>query len=123
MELGWELFECEVHPLGALLESIAPGWFWVGSEGGVASMAETEAERDAPEVGSHPVLYSTFGDDEGPVAVGNGTEEGLTIDEQLAELADLLREFAVKAERIGHPRANKALLRCVDVLNRYADGH
>ena len=131
MELGRELFECPLHPLGALLsEGLGGDWYWVETERGAAIMDLEEAEGEATDVGSHPLLSASW--DDSAVAVGDGPEERLTIEQQMADLADLLREFAGNAERHASEEsdewqrrklvdANKYLLRCVDNINRFTN--
>lgn len=128
MELGRELFESSVPALGSILAPIAKDWYWVETKRGAAIMAVEEAEGEPADVGSHRVLSSTW--DDTTVAVGDRPEAGLTIIEQMEELRDLLRQFAVNADKEMELRsdpvvrqvfynANKALCRMVDVANRF----
>lgn len=90
-------------------------------------MAEDEAQQRVPEAASDYLLPP-----EGPeptVAVGGS--EPLTIVEQMDQLSRLLREFgqtcrgsiAVEEHKDPYYAAEKALFRCVDILQRYVDDH
>lgn len=127
MELGQEMFECDLFPLGQILSPIGKeDWFWIEAKGGAAIMVEDEAEFGISDVASHSVLRSTW--DEAPVAMGSPDN----VIDQMDELAKLLREFAGNALREAsinnYPPARQALedanttmLRCVDRIQRYVD--
>ena len=122
MELGREMFECPVLPLGDILAPLAKEeWYWVETKGGVANMAEDETPQPEAEGSSYLILPGE-GDPGPTVAVG---EPLSGIVGQMTELADLLREFGGNASRSATMHsdpderqmlndANKALLRAVE---------
>lgn len=94
-------------------------------------MVEDETENAPTDVGSHPVLSSSW--NEKPVALGEQPQSPISkIADQMDELAGLLREFAARAEtesrKIEDPLgkqkmydAHKCLLKAVDRIQRYVN--
>lgn len=129
MELGREMFECPLFPLGPILAPLTQeGWVWIEAEGGVASMAEEHAQEPEAEGSSYLIL--PLEGDRAPVAVGEAPPRmtNLSLVEQMKELEDLLREFG---QRIGYHlpetrtsiNAQKAMYRCVDTLRYFNDNN
>lgn len=129
MEYSRELLESGVHPLGEALESLTGSkWFWVEaheedySERGTAIMVEDEASIEVPVASSYLILPEQGTDCS--VAMG-AAADALTLNEQMSELEDLLREFGRNCDpdiSRQHYRAQKAMYRCVDVLRGFNNG-
>lgn len=126
MELRREMSWLEMHTAERFLRTLTEERWGLTeeAEGGVAVMAEEEAERQEGH-GESDFVHGESGD-EASVAVG--AADSLNLYEQMVELEKFLRESGRNCDAHLHKheaygRAQKALYRCVDQIRSFNNGH